>query len=227
MFTQCNDTWIHYSIWRHKVNHLWQQFQPMLCLLKVCNFMWVSQLLSIFSLKKNQISSTQALNFKNKRRKFPHAKTCTVQMSCAVVSLLIRRRTTVVTCWLPCCRDVVYIFYLSLSAAGSCSAICDVTQLHGPTLQLLHGLICKEPNKQSALFGEAHVWDDDEYLRINTNTGKQNERASVGMLRSDAPRVLLAPVYFVISVLWLWFQAAGPQLWCRRPSVSPDRSVLP
>lgn len=103
-------------------------------------------------------------------------------MSCAVVSLLIRRRTTVVSCWLPCCRDVFYIFYLSLSAAGSCSAICDMPQLHGMTLQLLHGLICKEPNKQSAPFGEAHVWDDDEYLRINTNTGKPNERASVGML---------------------------------------------
>lgn len=44
----------------------------------------------------------------------------------------------------------------------------------GKTLQLLRGLICKDPNKQSTLFGEARVWDDDEYLRINTNMGKQN-----------------------------------------------------
>lgn len=163
--------------------------------------MWVSQLLLIFSLK-NQISSTQVLNLKNKRRNFPHAKTCTVQMSCAVVSWLIRMRTTVVSCWLPCCRDVFNIFYLSLSAAGSCSAICDVPQLHGTTLQLLHGLICKEPNKQSALFGEAHMWDD-EYLRINTNTGKQNERASVGMLRSDTPCVLLPPSLLLSTLSFL------------------------
>lgn len=107
------------------------------------------------------------------------------------------------SCGLPCCRDVFYIFYPSLSAAGSCSASCDVPQLHGTTLQLLHGLICKEPNKQSALFGEAHVWDDDEYLRINTNTCKQNERASVGMLRSDAPRVLLPPSSLLSTLSFL------------------------
>lgn len=159
-------------------------------------------IVSNFFIKKNQISSTQVFNIKNKRRKSPYAKTCTVQMSCAVVWLLIRRRTTVVSCWLPCCRDVFHIFYPSLSAAGSCSAICDVPQLHGTVLQLLHGLICKEPNKQSTLFGEAHVWDD-EYLRINTNMGKQNERASVVLLRSDAPRVLLPPCLLLSTLSFL------------------------